>query len=261
MPRIVKPKPPTQREVAAALGISLGLANAVLNIPGAPDPAKFHTREKYFARLAKHAIKHGHTEDGILLAAGSIRAPAGAGARAPELSPPPPSAPPPADDFLANLTALRATVKALGSHIEAANVSNPAILPLVDRYQKLLQELRQSEKHWQELQLQRAQLYEREAVHASAAQLWQALRACLDTIIGRLAAPQHLAAWVEEAGGTFPAALQPVLQDRIYQLVTTQVNTLADALAAGAIPETDATPAGRAALADELQRLADRLRR
>lgn len=258
-------EPMTQRDVAEAIGISLGLANQILNLPSAPSPEKFRSRSSYLRRLCRAALKAGHQHDAILRGSNAPAKPAT------HLQPEPPAADiSPASsscdlaDYTSSLANLRRTVNALGAHIAAGDPSRPEMQPILDRFAKLQQELRQSERHYIELQQAYAAIYPREDAQRAAIGIYMALRGALDMLISRLADPVHLQSWIVDAGGTVPGdsrAFQHRIRQQIYDLVAEQINQMADALAAAAVPEGMPADIPRESMIAELTRTMEALRR
>lgn len=277
-------KKPTVREVAAEIGVSVGLAHGMLSSPWSPDPEKFRTSEKFYRRLCESAVRHGHRDESILRYL-SEKAQARAPVREEKATEPEPEpaaptyatvapagASPAAVDETEKAIAdgLRisvATMRQLGAaQVRCLKEGDTAGAALISRdFVKVLAELRQTATKLEEIQRERGLLLRRDDVVRTFAECLQKFRATTDRLLDGLVSPGALPAWVAAAGGTFPEdrAAAEVLRSRLGDFIRQQVDDLCAAFE-GVVNFESVSAAGRRecriALAELLEAQAKRLR-
>jgi hypothetical protein len=267
----------TSRALADRIGISKGLAAQILALPGAPDPARFNNEATYLRRLARAAIKAGHSHDAIAALAMAPE-PAKAKRDPPQDSPAPAPARLPEgqptgdvtlDDLQASAATLRDIVSDLGKSIAKSmrGDRNPAdVVALLDKFKGLQAELRQTIERLEQMRRDHLELLPRSDVYAAAGRMFQVVRGFADALIADLLTAGHLPAWIAGAGGVLPesSAATHHIQAELRTFAAGHFNRMADALGDIAVPLDDVperlSEQCRQAMAAELERQAARLR-
>lgn len=272
---------PSCRDLAEAMGISKSLAAEILALPAAPDPSKFINEASYLKKLARCAIKAGHTDAALQRLALGGKRPA-----PPEPSPDPPDAPQrparapaapaegepgndvTADDLGSAAATLRDLVVGIGADLaDAVRTKRYGdVAGLLNQFRALSQEFRQTVERLEGLRRERLEHLPRTEVYAAAGQMFQVMRAFGDAIMGDLLNAGNLPAWIAARGGKFPDDLESVVSIRgtMREWAVAHFNRLADTLQDCAVPLEDVSPdiaeQCMVEMADELEKAASGLR-